>query len=86
MFGEALRQLRVRFNGHHSGPSARQQLGHFTMPRANFQPGFAARDVQRLQYSFPPIQIGKKMLAQLLSRHRGVEFSNFTVLEPQGSS
>ena len=86
MFGEALGEPRVRFDGHHSSASARQQLGHFTVAGANFQPAFAASYAQRLKYFFSPTQVGKKMLAELLSRHRSVECSNFAAFEPQGSS
>jgi hypothetical protein len=56
------------------------------MPGTNFEPVLAASDAQRLQNSFPPRQIAEKMLTELLSRHRTVEFSNFARCQAQGSS
>src|SRR6202021_2757293 len=75
-FLKVLGQARVRFNGYHSPSTCGEHLRHFSMTRADFDPGFAGTGSKNLQNAQAPSAVTKKVLPHALSSHADAECSN----------
>jgi hypothetical protein len=85
-FLQVFSQWRVGFDSYHSTSVRGEHLGHFSVARANLDPGFVRAGRKNLENAMAPRGVTKKVLSHALSSHVDAECSNAVRSEAKNSS
>src|ERR1700722_17066362 len=70
-FAESGGKLSIKLNRNHSCRTLGQELRHFSVARANFDPGIAIANGQHVRDTLSPGGVAKKVLPEWSGRHGG---------------